>query len=92
LNVDRLLSRDAFVALVARDLELAPATLEGESGRPWAPDPLALLRVDELVSRDLGVELPETALVPTADIDAIYRAYVLECVASDLGSTGSMPR
>ena len=85
MTVDRLLSRDAFVALLARALDLAPETLDGDGGRPWAPDPVTLLRVDEVVSRDLGVELPEHVLVPAADVDAIYRAYALECVAGDLG-------
>jgi hypothetical protein len=45
---------------------------------------VALLRVDEVVSRDLGVELPEDVLVPTADIEAMYRAYAQERVAGDL--------
>jgi hypothetical protein len=84
LTVDRLLSRDAFVALLARALDVAPGTLEGVGGRPWAPDPVALLRVDGVVSRDLGVDLPEDVLVPTADVDAIYRAYALARVAGDL--------
>jgi hypothetical protein len=86
LTVDRLLSRDAFVALLARALDVAPEVLEGDGVRPWAPDPVTLLRVDEVVSRDLGVELPEPVLVPTADIDAIYRAYALERVAGDLSA------
>jgi hypothetical protein len=85
LTVDRLLSRDAFVALLARALDVAPETLEGRGGRSWAPDPVTLLRVDEVVSRDLGVELPERVLVPAADVDIIYRAYALERVAGDLG-------
>ena len=45
---------------------------------------MALLRVDEVVSRDLGVDLPEDVLVPTADIDAIYHAYALDRVEGDL--------
>lgn len=91
MTVDRLLSRDAFVALVARGLVLAPDALDGEAGQAWAPDPVALLRLDELVTTKLGVELPESVLVPSTDIDALYRAYVLARVASDLGSTGSVP-
>lgn len=87
--MDRLLSRDGFVALVARGLGLAPETFDGGAERAWTPDPVTLLRLDELVSAELGVELPERALVPSTDIDAIYRAYVLECVAGDLGATGA---
>jgi len=74
LTVDRLLSRDAVVALIAAGLDVPPSVVAGEDGRPWAPDPVALLRVDELVSRELGVDLPETAFVPTADVDSRYRA------------------
>jgi hypothetical protein len=88
--MDRLLSRDGFVAVVARGLGLAPETFDGEAVRAW--DPVALLRLDELVSTELGVELPESVLMPSTDIDAIYRAYVLECVTSDLGATGGGPR
>jgi hypothetical protein len=90
LTVDRLLSREAFVALVAHDLDLAPSVVAGDGGRPWAPDPVALLRIDELVSRELGIELPETALAPAADVDSLYRAYALEHVATDLRASGTV--
>ena len=76
------------MALIARGLDLAPSVVAGDSGRPWAPDPVALLRIDELVSGELGVELPEAALAPTADIDSLYRAYALERVATDLRAPG----
>ena len=88
----RLLSRDRFVATVARGLALTPEALDGHAGGRPVLDPVALLRLDEIVSTELGVELPESALTPSADIDAIYRAYVLASVADDLGSAGSIPR
>lgn len=92
MTVDRLISRDGFVALLARGLLLTPEALEGEEGRAWVPDPVALWRLDEIVSAQLGVELPESVLTPSVDIDAIYRAYVLAAVANDLGATGPVPR
>lgn len=89
--MDQILSRDGFAALVARGLALAPDAFDGDTERGWAPDPVTLLRVDEIVSAQLGVELPESALGPSTDIDELYRAYVLERVATDLGTTGSVP-
>ena len=78
------------MALVARGLDLAPSVVAGDGGRPWAPDPVALLRIDELVSGELGVELPEAALASTADVDSLYRAYALERVALDLRAQGTV--
>ena len=78
------------MALVARGLDLSPSVIASDGERPWVPDPVALLRIDELVSRELGVDLPETALGPTADVDSLYQAYALERVATDLRAPGTV--
>jgi hypothetical protein len=85
--VGRVLSRDRFVDLLAARLDVAPAALTGTEGAV-ALDPVALLRIDAVVSVELGVELPEDALLPDRDVDAIYRAYVLASVDDDLQPSG----
>ena len=84
----QLLPRDRFVDLLAERLEVAPTTLTERTNNRTPFDPVALLRIDAVVSVELGVELPEGALAPGADVDAIYRAYVLASVDSDLPAPG----
>lgn len=82
--MDRLLSRQLFMECVADGLGLTPWDLETQLSGGVGLDPVALHRLDEIVSTQLGVELPEAILVRTSDIDAIYRAYVLARVGDDL--------
>jgi hypothetical protein len=86
--VGELLPRDRFVDLLAERLDVAPATLTARAGPGTVFDPVALLRIDAVVSEELGVELPEGALAPETDVDAIYRAYVLARVDGDLRPPG----
>jgi hypothetical protein len=72
------------VDLLAERLEVAPATLTARRSPGHVFDSIALLQIDAVVSEELGVELPESALAPDTDLDAIYRAYVLARVDDDL--------
>lgn len=87
--MDRLLSRELFVQRVAQGLDLVPEDLELLQSGGAHLDPVALHRLDEIVSTELGVELPEGVLAPSSDIDTIYRAYVVERVATDLRTPGT---
>ena len=86
--MDRLLSRELFVERIAEHLDLTAEAVDGLRSGATRLDPVALLRLDEIVSLELGVELPEDVLVPGRDLDDIYRAYVLGRVAADLRTTG----
>jgi hypothetical protein len=82
--VSQLLPHDRFVDLLAERLDIAPTTLTARGGSGRVFDPVSLLRIDAVISEELGVELPESALAPDTDLDAIYRAYVLARVHGDL--------
>ena len=88
--MDRLLSRELFVDRIAEHLDLTAEAVEGLRSGETRLDPVALLRLDEVVSIELGIELPEDVLAPGSNLDTIYRAYVLGRVAADLGTPGPL--
>lgn len=79
--MDRILSRDGFARALADALALDVRVLRDPA---TLADPVVLLRVDEVIGTAFGVDVPEAALIPPVDLDALYRAYVEAHVVADL--------
>jgi hypothetical protein len=79
--MDVLLPRDRFALVLSDALGIDPAALRSPV---TLADPVVLLRIDDVVDRELGVDLPETALTPPVTLAGLYRAYAQARVTADL--------
>lgn len=86
-----LLSREQFIAYIASELEVDEEALGALSFQDAGLDSIQVFEID-LIVEELGVLLPEQAIVGAVGLADIYTAYVAEAAIQGSGHPPEPPR